>query len=369
MKSLIRFALVPFFAAVSAEADDLTTGPPEGTEITPVQAYAPVGPWAGEEFDAAAEIGDGPGAFLFIHELTRNGLPVIRGLDDIGAEFALLGFKSFTFLLSSDRTAAETRLRAVNGSLKLKRPIVLSLDGADGPGNYALNRKAILSLIMLKGGKVQKSVALTDVNAEDAEKVRELIASVAGELPEDEEAWRELAAKQLPEDSEALRDLAIEQRLQLQRLLAENRRLKNRRMQEAMRGGRNATRGRMNTERGMREGARAAERGAERPTPDRTEGEAPARQREGKPPEDPQLNQLLRAFIRKDNDSERVKEVFADIESRAAESDALHAEAVEMFKLMLSFRDRYGNEEAQKLAESFLKAAASGEPESSEETP
>ena len=93
-------------------------------------------------------------------------------------------------------------------------------------------------------------------------------------------------------------------------------------------------------------------------------GEAPARpqakpapnpNRVGKPPEDPQLNSLLRSFIRQTNDDARADTVYGEIVARAAESAALNSEVVEMFKLMLSFRDRYGTTHAQSLAEGFLK--------------
>ena len=80
--------------------------------------------------------------------------------------------------------------------------------------------------------------------------------------------------------------------------------------------------------------------------------------RQGKPPEDSKLNALLRSFIRKTNDEAKADEVYARITKRAGESDALKGEAIEMFKLMLSFRDRYGIEHAQKLAEGFLKEHA-----------
>jgi len=327
----------------------LTTGPPPGTEATPVVAYAPVGPRAGEEFDAAAAIGDGPGALLFIHELTRNGLPVIRGIDQIGAEYALLGFKSHTFLLSDDRTASETKLEAVNGSLKLRRPIVLSLDGMDGPGNYALNRKAVLSLIMLKDGKVHQSVAFTDVNAADAKRVRELIAAVAGELPQDPAAVRQLAEDLIPEDPEALRKLAISQAVELQRLRAEVSRLKERSISYPMQGNRPAT----SAMRGGQPGGNQPKALPQHPPLEEPDATPPPK-REGKPPEDAELNALLRAFIRKDATHETVEEIYADIQARASDSDALKAEAIDMFKLMLSFRDRYGTPEAQALAEKFL---------------
>ena len=82
----------------------------------------------------------------------------------------------------------------------------------------------------------------------------------------------------------------------------------------------------------------------------------PVQVRQGKPPEDPELNSLLRSFIRKTHDAAQVDAIFADIEKRAGLNDDLKTEAVEMFKLMLSFRDRYGSDHAQELAEGFLKA-------------
>ena len=203
---------------------------------------------------------------------------------------------------------------------------------------------------MLKDGKVHKSVAFTDVNAEDAKLVRELIAEVSGELPKDEEGWRELAVNNLPKEEAELRDLAVEQALEIQKLRQEVARMRQRMSGMAMRGGTS-----------MRGGGE----GATRPRPDagaRGEGregrpDAPppsAVKREGKPPEDPELNQLLRSLIKQTNDDATVEEVYSEISARAAKSEELNAQTIDMFKLMLSFRDRYGTAKAQSLAESFL---------------
>ncbi|NNE93156.1 MAG: hypothetical protein HKN23_16050 [Verrucomicrobiales bacterium] len=357
--AVLALSFTPVFAqeaeSEKATSEVIKTGPPVGTELTPAMAYAPVGPRAGEEFDAAAAIGKKPGAFLFIHELTRNGLPVIRGLDRAGTEFSLLGFKSHTFLLSDDRTAAETKLKAVNGSLRLASPIVLSLDGVDGPGNYALNRKAVLSLILMKDGKVHKSVAFTDVNAEDEALIRELVEEVSGTLPQSPEEIRELVAQNLPTDEEKLKELAVDQTMQIRQLRQQIDRLKEQRAQYAMK-----SRMTSNAPRGEMKGRppAAPERGnaaKSRPAPEEA-GNSP--KREGKPPEDPELNGMLRAFIRQDTEKAAIDEIFASIQKRASESDELHAQAVDMFKLMLSFRDRYGTDHAQSLAEQFLKEAA-----------
>ena len=80
--------------------------------------------------------------------------------------------------------------------------------------------------------------------------------------------------------------------------------------------------------------------------------------RQGKPPTDAKLNLLFRGFIRQTNSKEQTDAVFADIKKRAAESDQLATQVIDMFKLMLSLRDRYGSQYAQELAETYLKSHA-----------
>ncbi len=351
-----------FAAALAAHAEDLVTGPPAGTTATPISCYANTGPYAGSEsFDAAGLLGDGPGAFLFVHVLNRNTAPVIRGVDNLGHELGLFGFKSFVVTLSDDRTAAEESLRRVNGSLKLHNPMVLSLDGLDGPGNYALNRRCTLSLITMNQGKVVGSIGFTDTGLYDLERIRKLAYETLGEVPTRRRELLKLATASLPRDVEALRELAAKQAVELYQVRrqasedhANSRRYGNTRMQ----------RGQMNAQgraRRMERGQAAAER--QRPaarsaadTSTEAAAKAPkaAPKRRGGPPSDARLESLLRSFIRKTNDSERTKAVFADITSRAAETDDLTKQAIAMFQLMLSFPDRYGTEQAQNLARKFL---------------
>jgi len=206
-------------------AQEIVSGPAVGTKLTSVRAYAPLGPYAGREFDAAAEIGDRPGALLFLHEMTRNTYHVIRGLDELASEYALTGFRSFTLRLAGDRTSAETAISARNGrdtgghrfsvvgkfgALHLRNPIALSLDGLDGPGNYALNRKAVLTLILVKDGKVLNSIAFTDTGAKDVETVRKWVKETVGPIPEEDAALSKLISQRLPKDRDELRKLAVE---------------------------------------------------------------------------------------------------------------------------------------------------------------
>ena len=87
---LLLTTFVSHFARSQEAASALASGPPSGSAATDVMAYAPVGARAGEEYDAVLSIGDGPGALLFIHELTRNALPVIRAVDQAAADLLVL---------------------------------------------------------------------------------------------------------------------------------------------------------------------------------------------------------------------------------------------------------------------------------------
>ncbi|MBC8245447.1 MAG: hypothetical protein H8E20_13740 [Verrucomicrobia bacterium] len=333
--------LVLGLAGQYGQAAETVSGPSAGTPLAPVMSYALHGPHKGQEFDAAKSLGQGPGALLFIHELSRNIIPVLRGLDDLTSEYSVLGFHSHTLLLHDDRTSAENRLKAVNGSLKLAHPIILSLDGLEGPGDYALNRRAALTLVLAKGGQVTRSIALTDTGQHNLPELREWVEAVAGKIPGDPDELRKMIAVNLPKSRDAVRELAVEQGVQLQRLRARLARLESGQMNMRMQ------------QRRPQRMKRDAPDPARRPAADRAPAK-PAAKREGAPPDDAELQSNLRAFIRKTNSEERNDEVFAEITDRAAESAELTRQAREMFRLVLSLKDRYGTPHAHALAEGFL---------------
>ena len=343
MKSKIfpSLALVLGLMAQNGQAADIVSGPPTGSLLAPVNSYALHGPHKGREFDAAKSLGQGPGALLFIHELSRNIIPVLRGLDDLTSEYSVLGFHSHTLLLHDDRTSAENRLKAINGSLKLAHPIILSLDGLEGPGDYALNRRAALTIVLAKGGQVVRSVALTDAGQHNLPELREWVEAVAGKIPADPDELRKMIAGNLPKGVDAVRELAVNQGVQLQKLRARLARVENGQMNSRMQ--------QRKPQRMKRDAPNAARRQA-----NARDQAKPAVKREGAPPDDDELQSNLRAFIRKTNSDERNDEVYAGIIDRAAESAELTRQAREMFRLVLSLKDRYGTLHAHGLAEGFL---------------
>ena len=161
----------------------LVSGPPAGSKLTPVSVYAPTGPYKGKTFDAAKEIGNSPGVLMFIHVVNREAAAMIRGLDTLGLEYGILGFKSFGIHLGADRTEAEAGAKRFSGALKMHNPIVVSTDGHEGPGDYALNRKAYLTVVVVNNGAVKESICITDTGPKDVPRLRRWIESVAGKLP------------------------------------------------------------------------------------------------------------------------------------------------------------------------------------------
>lgn len=312
----------------------LASGPSTGVDVPPLPVYAPDGPDAGLELDLASVIGSGPGAVLFVHELTRNVAPLVRAMDQIGDTHAPLGLATAVVTLAADRSEAERRVTASSRSLRMARPMFVSVDGAEGPGAWALNRKATLTLVLCDGGKVLRSVGFTDTGRQDLARFHELIETVTGPIPESPGELRALALRRLPQDVATLRARAAHLALELHwraKRVAEETADRARRDGNAMRP------------------ANAGDRPMQRGEPAQTD--APRR---GKAPEDEALRNLLRAAIQRDATAERLDEVFTQIEARSKESAELRGQAEAMLELMLSLD--YGNDLGKARAKQQLNA-------------
>lgn len=323
--------------AATLSAQGIQSGPEAGMKLTPVKVYASSGAYKGREFDAVAEIGTGPGALLFIKDLTRETAPIIRTLDEQAAAFRVLGFHSFTMMLSGDRTAAEQRVKAVSSSMNMINPMTVSLDGPEGPGNYALNRDATMTLVMVKDGVVTRSIAFTETGIKDAPMVIAAIEAIAGKLPKTAEARQKL----LPDDPASLKRMigglwqeiaALKQRLEKQR----NQRNRGRNMRRNPRRGQD--------EREMRRNRRGGEQ---------SEGGANTRKKQlpGSIPDDQQMQGLLRKLIRVKT-TEEIDAVFESIDKAVGDSAEKRQQMVRGFTRILG-ATTYGTPEARQRAQAY----------------
>lgn len=302
-------------------------GPPVGQPLPPCTVYAASGPMAGQEFDVAARIGNGPGALLFVHELNRNTGPVIGGLDRLAVEFGWTGLQTFTVLLAGDRNDGEATVKRSSAAMGMHRPMLVTVDGAEGPGGYALARKGTLTLVLANEGRVHKSVTLVDTGRNDLPRLRALLEEVTGPVPTEPEALARAIEQRASRDPEILRAQLLDLLVAMQRDRDRAQNAATRRPNPRM----------------QRDGAQPEPAAAT---------EAEARPREGRAPEDEELRTLLRRAIQRAADKTELDAVFTAIETRAGTSAALKDQTVEMFKLMLSLE--YGNDDARARARAFL---------------
>ncbi len=320
---VLAAVLLPLVALTGQDdAVALVSGPPVGEPLPVCVVFAPSGPSAGQELDVAATVGSAPAAILCVHELNRNTGPVISGIDRLGVQLAWTGLQVHLVRLAADRTEGEIASKRQADAMGLQRPLLVSVDGGEGPGAWALHRKATLTLVLAKGGCVVRTVAFTDTGPGDLGRLRTLVAEVTGPVPNEPAALRAAILEALAgSDAEAVRAMVAELAVLAQRL-----------------------------ERAGTAGPRMRPQ-AGRPA-DSTPAAAAPKPREGKRPEDAELLALLRRAIQKATDEQELTAVFDAVTARVGSDAALRAQAVEMFRLMLSLD--YGNDDAKRRATAFV---------------
>jgi len=184
------FALL---AGAGAAADErVFSGPQVGEKITPFKVVGVGGPEAGKEREVqGADAGAGASVVVFVHGIERSIVPLITVVDEYGHQKRDVLKTTFVFL-SGDRVAMEKRLPLVGQSLRMQCPMALSLDGAEGPGNYGLNKDCLVTIVVAKENKVTANFALVQPGIADAPAVLKAMADACGDRkPPTAEALRE----------------------------------------------------------------------------------------------------------------------------------------------------------------------------------
>lgn len=163
--------------------DPVFSGPQPGEKLTPFKVFRYAGSDAGKETQLLAQSKGEPMLLVFVHELTRPAFQLMRPLDLYASKLAKEGFVTHFIWLSADRTKTEETLNRAKKSLNLRSPVSISLDGLEGPGNYGLNRKVALTLLVAKDNKVTANFAIVQPNETDAPKVLAAMAKLLGKEP------------------------------------------------------------------------------------------------------------------------------------------------------------------------------------------
>ena len=150
-------------------AGGVPSGPQVGDKLGDFKAHAFSGPDAGKEVKLHEKAKDGPLMLVFVHEITRPGFQLLKPLDKFASENEKL--KTYIVWLSPEKEKAEEFLKRAQNSLNLQSPVLISLDGKDGPPAYGLNDQVKMTVLIARDNRVVSNFALVDPNQTDARKV------------------------------------------------------------------------------------------------------------------------------------------------------------------------------------------------------
>jgi len=359
MKPSLTFTMVAV-AAVRLNlwaADPVYSGPQTGEKTTPFKVLELTGPGEGKERDPITESAGGPTALVFIHTIERSLVPLLRVIDQYGAE-RKNQLKTEVIFLFGDRLEGEQRIKAAARSLQLQSRVGLSLDGAEGPGNYGLNKECMMTVVAAKDNKVTANFALVQPGVADAPKVIAALARACADTSPP-------SIEHLSERPSARSGSGRERTGQMQRNGAG---LERNRAEPV-----DFAKFDLNSEAGLRDAVRAlmiemrslrtelAELRSRLVPPAKEENaNQPKEDFPGAVPTDPKLNSLLRQFIRPTNDDVTVDKLVAEIKNHVQGDADLTKQAIAGWTRILHFGDTYGTAYARKVGRELLDKLKSG---------
>jgi hypothetical protein len=289
----LRSLVVSLFAlpVIVWAADAPFSGPQPGEKTTAFKVLAIAGAAAGQERSPIGEPTAPPTALVFIHGVERSLVPLLRSIDTYGAS-NVARLRTELVFLHADRLAGEPRIKAAAGSLRLRSPVGLSLDGAEGPGNYGLNKDCLMTVLGIRSNVVVTNFALVQPGIADAPRIIAALAALCGDTN--------------PPSAEVL--------------LA------------------------------------AANAGRMAPDRNRTNAPAGKDPFPGAVPTDDRLQGLLRRFIRPTNDNATADAILAEVKEYIAKDPELRKQAADGWTRVLHFGDRYGTEYSRKIGTEFLRS-------------
>ena len=182
MRISSTFALLATLIAADLRAADekIYSGPQINEKTTPFKVIDIVGDNKGKDWDVIEQFNGKATTIVFVHGVERSIVPLLTVIDEYGYD-KRESLKCAIVFLSNDKVESEKRLPLVAKSLRLKVPVALSVDGAEGPGNYGLNKQCLMTIIVAKENKVIANWALVQPGIADAPPIIAAMAKACGD--------------------------------------------------------------------------------------------------------------------------------------------------------------------------------------------
>lgn len=180
------FMVIAFAApSISRGVEDSTvfSGPQIGEKLPALNGAIVYGREAGKSVDFIELAAGRPTLLVIVNGTNRPAANLTRCLMNFAEMHATSLFAGVIYL-DGDQSAAEQYLRQATSWWGVGPPVAISIDGAEGPGSYGLNRNVNLTVLVANKGRVTGNFPLIQPSAVDAPKIlKEVVALVGGRVP------------------------------------------------------------------------------------------------------------------------------------------------------------------------------------------
>lgn len=182
MKLILSVACLLLVGLAEARADEepVFSGPQPGETLPPLKVRNVL---AEEATDVGLiEKADGkPVLLVFFHKRTRPAFGLANALMRLAKTREKQGLVSGVVMLTDDPTETGNWMKRIRNLLPKDTLYGISMDGAEGPGAYGLNREVTLTVLVGKEGKVTANFALVQPSLpNDGPKIARAVVDVTG---------------------------------------------------------------------------------------------------------------------------------------------------------------------------------------------
>lgn len=179
MASVFCFCISPLLA----DETPIFSGPQQGEKLAAFKIQGVYGEFRGKTLDLVEMSGGKPTMLLFVHKVTRPAGDLCRVLIHYGEMRAKDGLFSALVILTDDKTQMESLMQKTQW-WSAGSPVGLSLDGAEGPGRYGLNRNVTMTILIAHKNRVTANFALVQPSVTEVPKILdEVHKHITGKAP------------------------------------------------------------------------------------------------------------------------------------------------------------------------------------------
>ncbi len=189
MKAFTGFSLAVamLFGATLLQAEEVKSGLAPGKfigafDVVKCSGAADDGVKVGQQLCYRCKYGGRPMVMVFARSQGKSVAQLAKSLDEAIAKNSDGQLQGFVNLLGDDRDALESQATQLGQENKLAQlPVVVPVEFENGPGNYGINPKADVTVIMAVGGKVKTNLAFSKDQL-DSKAIGQVLEAIPGLL-------------------------------------------------------------------------------------------------------------------------------------------------------------------------------------------